>query len=148
VADADHDRRCYVCGTQFAANPPGPMGSPGAAPIDPPPVYRQTRTDLTWLTWLLAIFGAIGGFGILSMAASDRSGTMVKVVLVAGFVLAAVMGVVFVVRPPETRFNDAGKVVLWVLAAAGIIVTAIVALVIGLFILLLAVCATGGRIAG
>ncbi len=141
--DGGVTQRCFACGVPLAEGP-------GAPRLGEPPSERQAGTDLGVLRILFAVFGVFGLFGIGSMMLSSASSQgVVWLIAIAGVVVAGVGGVI-VTRRSETSFSDAGGVILNSLAVVGVVVTGLVATVVGLVLLLFMVCVTGGlgRIAG
>ena len=131
------DVRCFGCGEVF----PEAIAN---ANRTIPEVRRVARRDSRASSITLRILAIFGTLGIFTIAMQFERNRGLGVVVVVGVIIALVMGFLSMRGEPQGKFNTAGRVVLMMLASVGVIVLGIVALGVGLFILILIVCAGSG----
>ena len=138
--DAGVASRCFACGE--AVNAVEAKQGPGAMRTGPEPSVQRATKDIGVVRWIFAAVGLIGvaGFGqsLLRMPAAG-----LEWVVGMGVIVILVIGIFILAKPSETRVSEAGKAVLNLFAVMGVLVAGGAAAVIGLVLLVFAVCAAG-----
>jgi hypothetical protein len=144
--EAERDVHCHACGRALPSGPGAPVVH---RPQLAEGVELQVARDRGWTRAVGSVVGICLLFYILPLAFDSGVSPVVRGILVVALLAGAATVVAGLRARPGTAFDTAGRVVLRLLATVGLLVGGIFALIAGLVVLLLIVCATGGlRIAG
>lgn len=132
---------CLGCGGSLA-------GKAAIAARDLPEFHRQVVGDQRKTSAALLILGVFGIASLLQLLLLSLT-TPYRVVGGVALVLTIVVGTLLLAKKDDPRFDAAGRAMLRVMAAVGVLTATAIALVVGLFIYLFVACATGNmRIGG
>ena len=129
--DVEVSPRCFACGAVLSGDLP-------KLTRRPPPALRAARKDAKTSSFLLSFFGVLGTIGAVLLVITPMDG-LPRFGIAAFLLVALILGVLSKAGAPGSATSVISKGMFKLLALFGMFI----ALLIGLFLLLLFACAVG-----